>query len=434
MSARPGHVTLRNLVAHLRAAGRKCTLLGVGPVSEVVVRATFQACARHECPAIFIASRNQVDLKELGHGYLMGGMDQRGFVDLLRRIGADSGYKGCVYICRDHGGPWQRNDELDEKHPVARAMEIARRSFRADIEAGFNYLHIDPTKCPHPHEQDQLVDWTFELLAFCESARQEMGQGEIDYEVGTEDIQGGLTTAATFEAFLEKLTARLTKAGLPLPTCVVGQTGTLCRIDRNVGRFDAEGTAQLVRIAAKYGVGFKEHNGDYLSAASCRVHPDLGVTEMNVAPEFGLVETDALLALADLEAKLVREGWLADVASSRPRRILLDRTFASSPWRKWMTNDIKKLPQDRVESDAALRLLIARVCGHYVYDDPLVESARATLYRNLNAFGLVEEPDGRAPRAPGAGDGSEGFVLARVRGAIEFYIRHFRLDGVNAAL
>jgi len=406
-------------VAKLRDAGRKCTLLGVGPVSEVVVKATFQACKQHNCPAIFIASRNQVDLRSLGHGYLMGGVDQHAFVQLLARLQKQMGYEGPVYICRDHGGPWQRDAELDERYPVARAMEIARESFRADIEAGFNYLHIDPTKCPFPYTQEDLCDWTIELERFCEETRRALGRSPIDYEVGTEDIQGGLTTKGAFESFLEQLTGRLVEQGLPLPTCVVGQTGTLVRTDRNVGHFDRAQTQELVAIAAKYGVGFKEHNGDYLSAASCRIHPDIGVTGMNVAPEFGLVETDACLTLADLEMKLVREGWLAKGDASHIRGLLLERTFTNGPWMKWMTDELRPLPREHVAEDQALRLLIARVCGHYVYNDPDVKAARRRLYENVDRFGLVE-------------GSAERFVIDRVTGAIEFYLRHFRLKGINA--
>ncbi|NLB59476.1 MAG: class II D-tagatose-bisphosphate aldolase, non-catalytic subunit [Lentisphaerae bacterium] len=415
------HIPLRTLAAQLKQSAKACTLLGVGPVSEVVVRATFQACVKYRCPPIFIASRNQVDLLELGHGYLMGGMDQRAFVSLLREIAGQTGYQGPLYICRDHGGPWQRNVELDEKYPVAQAMEIARRSFTADIEAGFNYLHIDPTKCPHPYSQEQLVQWTAELIAYCETTRRELGCPEIDYEVGTEDIQGGLTTPETYEAFLRQLTACLTQDKSPLPTCVVGQTGTLCKIDRNVGHFDASGTARLVKIAAKYGVGFKEHNGDYLSAASCRVHPELGVTGMNVAPEFGLVETDALLALADLESKLVREGWLPEAEASRLRALFIQQTFTSTPWKKWMTDEIKQLSPEHIRDDAALRLLIARVCGHYTYDEQAIKTARARLYANLDRFQMIEEPESKAAN----------FVVARVQAAIEFYLRHFALQGIN---
>ena len=83
-----------------------------------VIKAAFEACVRCQCPPIFIASRNQVDLKSLGHGYLMGGMDQSGFVEILRKAASDAGYSGPLFICRDHGGPWQRNAELDQALPV----------------------------------------------------------------------------------------------------------------------------------------------------------------------------------------------------------------------------------------------------------------------------------------------------------------------------
>lgn len=411
------HMLLKDIITGLRNKGNSCTFLGVGPVSENVVKATFEVCKQYDCPPIFIASRNQVDLKFLGHGYLMGGMDQQAFVELLKRVQQQVGYEGPLYICRDHGGPWQRNKELDEKYPVKRAMNIAKESFRADIEAGFNYLHIDPTKCPFPHSQDDLCSWTVELVKFCEQVRKTLSKDSLDYEVGAEDIRGGLTEADTFEAFLRNLTKRLKDEGLPQPTCVVGQTGTLCRLDRNVGCFDRIKTAELAATAAKYGVGFKEHNGDYLSAASCRIHPDIGVAGINVAPEFGLVETDACLALADLERKLLQEGWLRPEDTSHFRELLLEQTFTNSPWKKWMTEDIKQFPLDKIQSDTAIRLLIARVCGHYVYNRPEVVQARRKLYENVNQFELV--------------DSAKHFVVNRVKDSIEFYVGHFRLKGIN---
>lgn len=347
----------------------------------------------------------------------MGGMDQRRFVRMVRRLSEEAGYRGLLYLCRDHGGPWQRNVELNEKYPVEQAMEIARRSFRADIEAGFNYLHVDPTKCPFPYAQEDLARWTVELIEHCESTRQALGRGPIDYEVGTEDIQGGLTTSETFGAFLQRVTTQLQEKGLPIPACIVGQTGTLLREDRNVGRFDRNTAEELARVAARYGIGLKEHNGDYLSAASCRIHPDIGVSAVNVAPEFGLVETDACLALADLEMKLVREGWLAEANCSGFRRLLLEKSLAEAPWQKWLTEDTRRISPDVIASDSGLRLLIARVCGHYVYNGPDVRAARQTLFENVDRFALVED--------------AASFVKGRVRRCIEFYIHHFRLEGVE---
>ena len=301
-------ITVKKLYGELKTRKHSCTLLGVGPVSEVTIRATMQLAVQRRFPPVFIASRNQVDLKELGGGYLMGGTDQVRFVELIGNACREFGYDGPVYICRDHGGPWQRNGELDGKLPLAQAMEIAKKSFRADIEAGFNYLHIDPTKCPHPFDEKDLCEWTVELERFCEQHRKSLGLGEMDYEVGAEDIQGGLTEIAAFDSFLTRLDAALQAEGLPLPTCIVGQTGTLTRMDRNAGHFDREQAAALSAAAAKHGIGLKEHNGDYLSAPTCRIHPELGISAMNVAPEFGLKETEAILHLAELEQKLIGEA------------------------------------------------------------------------------------------------------------------------------
>ena len=409
---------LRDFTAKLKNKGKKCTLLGVGPVSKIVIEATFEACKNYQCPAIFIASRNQIDLKELGHGYLMGGMDQKCFVELIKKVGREVGYEGPVYICRDHGGPWQRNIELDEKYPLDKAMKIAGKSFKADIEAGFNYLHIDPTKCPLDFTIDDICDWTIELIELCEEIRKSADKAVVDYEVGTEDIQGGLTNAESFEFFLKELVDKLQAKNLPLPTCVVAQTGTLARIDRNVGSFNVKQAEELVKIAAKYGVGLKEHNGDYLSATSCRVHPEIGIIGMNVAPEFGLIETDACLYLESLEQKLVREGWIKSGEASSLRELFIQRTFTESPWKKWMTEELKELSVSTIESDSTIRLLIARVCGHYVYDTVEIILAREKLYHNINRFELVDD--------------AHGFIIDRVRQAIEFYLACFRLKGVNS--
>jgi len=414
------NILLRDFVAKLKENKKQCTLLGVGPVSKVVITAAFLACKKYDCPPIFVASRNQVDLKSLGHGYLMGAMDQYKFVELINHLQKQVGYEGPLYICRDHGGPWQRNIELDEKYPVKKAMTIAKESFKADIEAGFNYIHIDPTKCPLPFKLDDICNWTVELIKYCEQTRKSLSKGAIDYEVGTEDIQGGLTTKDTFESFLKKLTQTLQAENLPQPTCVVAQTGTLLKIDRNVGRFDKEQTKQLAQTAAKYGLGLKEHNGDYLDAESCRLHPRLGVTAMNVAPEFGLVETEACLHLADIESKIVGRGRLKPQDASNLRELFINLTFTNSPWKKWLTEDLKKLPTSKIETDPEIRLLIARVCGHYVYDIPQVIEARKKLYNNINKFKLAEN--------------AETFVVEKVRDSIEFYMEHFLLKAVNAVL
>jgi hypothetical protein len=240
---------------------------------------------------------------------------------------------------------------------------------------------------------------------------------DIDYEVGTEDIQGGLTDASVYEGFMSKLSSALKSKGLPQPVCIVGQTGTLTRMDNNIGHFDRGAVKSLVKVAEKYGAGLKEHNGDYLSGITCRLHPMLGVAGMNVAPEFGLVETDALLELAAREEKLLREGWIKDAAFSNLQSLLLEKTFTDSPWKKWLTPEQKKLQDKEIGKDHYLRLLIARVCGHYVYCDPQVEEAVSKLFKNINALS-----DGK-PAAE--------FVIEKIAERIEFYITNFNMDDIN---
>ena len=64
----PRHETLKVIIKRLRDINFHCTMLGIGPVSQVVVHETFEVCRQHSCPTIFIASRNQVDLDEFGGG------------------------------------------------------------------------------------------------------------------------------------------------------------------------------------------------------------------------------------------------------------------------------------------------------------------------------------------------------------------------------
>jgi D-tagatose-1,6-bisphosphate aldolase subunit GatZ/KbaZ len=413
--------TIAELMRRLGEGRTRATLLGIGPVSELTVGATLELARDKGFPPVFIASRNQVDSASFGGGYLMGGMDQQGFVTMVRDYSRQVGYTGPVYVCRDHGGPWQRNKELDEGYPVERAMEVARQSFAADLDAGFNYLHVDPTKCPHTHDLEDLCRWTVELIAHCEAHRRSIGQGHVDYEVGAEDIQGGETSPEVFEQFLARTTGALDGAGLPRPTCIVGQTGTLTRVDRNVGRFRLDAARRLVEVAAGYGVGFKEHNADYLSAATCRVHPEIGIAGMNVAPEFGLVETDALLFLDELEQKLVREGWLAEGEESGFAGLLRELSFEAAPWKKWMTDEVRALPRENIAADRSLRRLIARVCGHYLYHEPRVRKARRRLEANIDRHRLLPEA-------------AADFEKGRVKEAIGFYVTHLRMEGMLSLL
>jgi tagatose-1,6-bisphosphate aldolase non-catalytic subunit AgaZ/GatZ len=420
MNATAHHLTVRDLLDRMKKAGVRGTLLGIGPVSALVIRAAYEVAVEEGAPPIFIASRNQVDSAEFGSGYLLGGTDQKRFVGLLREMAAEAGYRGPIYVCRDHGGPWQRNTELDGRMDVASAMAIAKKSFRADLEAGFNYLHIDPTKCPHAHAADDLIRWTVELVEFCEQARADLGLQPVDYEIGTEDIKGGKTSEQDFEAFVRRVVEELRKRKFPLPTCIVGQTGTLTRMNAQQGRFHAEPTRRLVEIADRYGLGFKEHNADYLADADLDQHPPVGVAGANVAPEFGYVETSSLMAMEEFEIAAVRQGAALAAGPSRLREVFTRLVRETAPWKKWLTDALKGKSAEALFGDATLARTLTGVCGHYVFDQEKAKAARQRLAQNFKALWAVDDP--------------ERFVLCRVKESIRRYVRRLNMTGVSGFL
>ncbi len=85
---------------------RRCTLLGVGPMSKICVDAAIELSNENRIPLILIASRRQIDSEELGGGYVNNWTTQQ-FADYV----LDKDKAGRVILARDHGGPWQNEKE-----------------------------------------------------------------------------------------------------------------------------------------------------------------------------------------------------------------------------------------------------------------------------------------------------------------------------------
>jgi D-tagatose-1,6-bisphosphate aldolase subunit GatZ/KbaZ len=112
------------------------TMLGIGTMSAASVRAGLRAAAETGTPAVFIASRNQVESAELGGGYAEG-WDQAGLVRFLSEQAGRWPGTARWFVGRDHGGPWQRDDEYRSRIPWPLARDRALRSLHDDIDAGF---------------------------------------------------------------------------------------------------------------------------------------------------------------------------------------------------------------------------------------------------------------------------------------------------------
>lgn len=145
-------------------------------MSPNLIQAVFELAKDEDFPPMFIASRNQVDMDEMGAGYV-NGWDQTRFAADIKKVADEVGYTGPYYLCRDHGGPWQRDEERNAHLPEDEAMELARKSFVADMEAGFDLLMVDPTKDPYRSARlfrlDVVLRRTIDLIDYLEQYRRE---------------------------------------------------------------------------------------------------------------------------------------------------------------------------------------------------------------------------------------------------------------------
>ena len=72
---------------------RRVTLLAVGPMSKNCVEATIEIANEKKVPIMIIASRRQIDSKELGGGYV-NNWDTKKFSNFVKKFGNSFSEKG----------------------------------------------------------------------------------------------------------------------------------------------------------------------------------------------------------------------------------------------------------------------------------------------------------------------------------------------------
>lgn len=395
------------------------TLLGIGPMSPMLLQGTLELSMEQDFPVLFIASRNQVDMDEFGGGYVSG-WDQRRFVKAINDMAEKIGYDGLYFVCRDHGGPWQRDEERKARLSEEDAMVRGLRSYLEDIDAGFDLLHIDPTKDPDFAEgtvpMELVLNRTVELIEKIEAYLKENNLPEIGYEVGTEETNGGLTGVEAFETFIVRLCEMLKAKDLPVPNFIVGQTGTLTRLTENIGHYSIDNAQKLSAIAAAHGMELKEHNGDYLPDRLLLMHPALRVSSSNVAPEFGVEETRAYLELARQEKELYDLGILKEHGNLIP--VLRRSAVETGRWRKWMVGDAASYTVEQVLADDELTSVITDVSGHYTFELPQVAAEIGAMLDRLEAAQIP----------------ARRYVLDKIKRSIGKYVSAYNLRGLTSKL
>ncbi|MCI2082971.1 MAG: class II D-tagatose-bisphosphate aldolase, non-catalytic subunit [Bacteroidales bacterium] len=371
-------------IGELNAKGYKpVTLFAACPNSVAVVKAAFRAAKRNNAPIIFAATLNQIDCDG---GYT--GMTQEDFVRTAREEAGRSGYQGDYIIAIDHGGPWLKDIQRIEKWPYEKAMAAVKRSYEAAVTAGYDMIHVDPTvdiNVPKGEiiKIEVVAQRTVELISHIEKFRKSKGLPRISYEVGTEEVHGGLADEAVFDRFLHLLKAGLEREGCSdaWPKFIVGKVGT----DLHTTFFDSKVARDLADKVRPYGSFIKGHYTDDVS--NPEEYPLAGMGAANVGPEFTVCEYDALEELENREKKLYDENRVATL--SKMTEVLERLVIDSGRWKKWIlpgesSDDFSSIGAER-------RRWLIRTSARYIWQSPEAMAARWKLYGNMEENGIDAE-------------------------------------------
>lgn len=286
--------------------------LYIGPMSKNIVDAAIEL----DIPLGFCASRRQV---EFDGGYV-NNWSTKIFTNYVKRKTKK------IVLVRDHGGPnqGQKNDDGTE-------------SFKHDVKH-FNIIHIDPWKKFRSIEEG--IHKTAAYIKICHDM-----QSNCLYEVGTEQSIFKISSKELFD-FLEGLHNELGHYRFKKILYVVIQSGTSLEEDTNTGEYDSSKLKRMIDVCNYFSVLSKEHNGDYLSIDLIKEKFSLGLDAINIAPEFGVIETLCVLNRIDNEDVLTQFHSIC---------------VESGKWKKWVSDDFDPFKDKKK---------LIRICGHYLFSDP----------------------------------------------------------------
>jgi D-tagatose-1,6-bisphosphate aldolase subunit GatZ/KbaZ len=393
-----------------KETGIKRTIFAACPNSRAVIKAALRSAKRCNAPVKFAATLNQVDLDG---GYT--GFTQQAFVNFIRQEARAINLTGPVIIAIDHGGPWLKDVQRRQKWPFDAAIAAIKESFEAAIDAGYNLIHVDPTIDIFLHENEIIsievvAERTVELIAHSENYRRRKHLPRISYEVGTEEVHGGLANLETFTRFLRLLKVGLSEKGLSdtWPCFIVGKVGT----DLHTTLFDHEVAWTLAKIAADYNSFIKGHYTD--NVENPEDYPESGMGAANVGPEFTEREYDGLMELEALENDLIRQDKISD--AGQIKKALREAVIKSGRWQKWLHPG--ESHEDFSSLDPARQEWLIKTGCRYIWENQEVVSAREKLILNLKKSGI---------------DGEE-IVISHIEHAMEKYFYKFNLFDLNKYL
>jgi hypothetical protein len=289
----------------------------IGPMTKNVVDSIIKFCNETGNEIGLIPSRRQI---EWDGGYV-NNWKTSDFSEYVIKGNAE------ILLQRDHSGPGQGKIE-----------DFGYRSLLEDCR-NLDLIHIDPWK-KYPNYKEGL-EWTVDMIRYCDSISKHLG-----YEVGTEE------SIRRFESYeidqlLKDLSSKLGPELFSKIKYAVIQSGTSLKGNNQTGQYDKNRLMEMVSVVKKYNLLSKEHNGDYIPISTIKEKFELGLDSINIAPEFGLIETQTYLDEIK-DPDLFQSFWKI--------------CYESKKWEKWVNSDFDPFVNKEE---------LIKICGHYVLSNPV---------------------------------------------------------------
>ncbi len=271
-----------------------------GVISKNQVDTIIQYSLEHkDIDIIFIPSRRQI---EYDGGYV-NNWNTKTFTKYVKELNPK------IKIERDHSGPGQGLYDDD-----------GFRSLEDDCKY-LDIIHIDPWK--KYSDLNEGIKWSVDMINFCYKLNP-----NIEYEIGTEEAIR-IFTLEELEAVIIGIKNMLDeKIYNKIKYCVVQCGNKLCNI-KNSGIFDKNKLENMIRLVNKYNFISKEHNGDWIEIDIIKQKEKLGLECMNIAPEFGTIESTIILKKIKNNPELYNK--------------IYELCLNSNKWRKWVSVDFDYL-------------------------------------------------------------------------------------------
>jgi tagatose-1,6-bisphosphate aldolase non-catalytic subunit AgaZ/GatZ len=303
----------------------------IGPMSKNIVDVIIKYVNKNNIKMILIPSRRQI---EYDGGYVNNWTTEE-FCSYVRSKTNN------IYIERDHGGPGQGTN-----------MDDGLESFKEDAKL-LDIIHIDPWK-KYQNYKDGLK-YTIDLINYCYNLN-----NNLYFEVATEEAIRPFTVEELRQLMID-LKSSLSNEVYQRIVYLVIQSGTALKEGINTGVYNNERLKDMMKLSKELNILTKEHNGDWITDEEIKDKFNNGLTALNIAPEFGMIETKVILKEIDnLDSKLSEELF----------ETFFKICYESKKWVKWVKYDFNPFENKRK---------LIEICGHYVFTNENLKSIKLKL-------------------------------------------------------